>query len=149
MALDTIKEMISTWEGRKTNKVLQKAATTKVLRKASSPELRFQLSDHNNHPLPPFSRYSFSHSTFPQESSSHSPDPQCFRLSIAMMAGAQPAVKVVALCGSLRKNSTNRGLIRAGNRTLSLSLSLHFSVSVLCFFVDCSSSRALIRRSLL
>ncbi|XP_023525714.1 NAD(P)H:quinone oxidoreductase-like [Cucurbita pepo subsp. pepo] len=34
-------------------------------------------------------------------------------MALSMMVGAQPAVKVVALCGSLRKSSTNRGLIRA------------------------------------
>ncbi|KGN51093.1 NAD(P)H:quinone oxidoreductase [Cucumis sativus] len=33
--------------------------------------------------------------------------------SLSTVVGSQPAIKVIALCGSLRQNSTNRGLIRA------------------------------------
>ncbi|XP_022146336.1 NAD(P)H:quinone oxidoreductase-like [Momordica charantia] len=33
--------------------------------------------------------------------------------ALSTVVGAQPAIKIVALCGSLRQNSYNRGLIRA------------------------------------
>lgn len=33
--------------------------------------------------------------------------------ALSTVVGSQPAIKVIALCGSLRQNSSNRGLIRA------------------------------------
>lgn len=43
------------------------------------------------------------------------------------MVASQPVIKVAAICGSLRKASFNRGLIRSGTLLFSSTLEYFFS----------------------